>query len=198
MKIDPDDVEVGVPANTDNIPPDEEADAPPNILIPPEDVGLDVALPALTCTFPPFKAPAEDKPADAATCPPWLEDEEPPAPEMYPFLGLTKATLPLEPNVEEPDVKLSAPLIPLLPLFVVEIDILPLDVPDPIPLDILIVPPVLILLRPDVTIKGPPFPLLPLPTKNLISPLLPLTAFPENILIRPESPSLVVPEAITT
>merc|ERR1711871_998491 len=177
MKIDPDDVEVGVPANTDNIPPDEEADAPPNILIPPEDVGLDVALPALTCTFPPFKAPAA---------------------EMYPFLGLTKATLPLEPNVEEPDVKLSAPLIPLLPLFVVEIDILPLDVPDPIPLDILIVPPVLILLRPDVTIKGPPFPLLPLPTKNLISPLLPLTAFPENILIRPESPSLVVPEAITT
>merc|ERR1711871_1897120 len=176
MKIDPDEVDVGTPANNDNIPPDEEADDPPNNLISPE-VELDVTLPAIKCTPPPFEAPAEDNPADTAICPPLFEEDEPPYPDMYPFLGLTKTTSPLEPDVEEPDVKLSAPLTPPFPLFAVEIDILPLDVPEPIPLNILIVPPVLILLRPDVNDNDPPFSLLPLPTKTLIFPLSPLTAF---------------------
>jgi hypothetical protein len=112
--------------------------------------------------------------------------------------------VPVEPQLDVPELNANMPLTPFLPAFVVRIVMDPLEDAIPNPVDMPMCPPVVPLaaepcvLSPEVTTSSPPTPLLPLPTVKLIAPPLPPVDAPEPIETEPEPPELVVPELNTS
>jgi hypothetical protein len=95
--------------------------------------------------------------------------------------------------LDEPELKTSAPLTPVVPLFALRIVTTPLDVDVPSPLLRLTAPPVCTVLRPAEACTDPPTPLVPLPTVISTMPARPSVDTPVPISIEPELPPLAVP-----
>jgi hypothetical protein len=102
--------------------------------------------------------------------------------------------LPLLPIADVPELKLSIPLTPLVPLLNVLMLKVPLDDTVPWPETIDKEPPVVVVLCPLESIIRPPTPSDPLSTIILIDPPAPFTPDPEVNIIDPALPLLAHPD----
>ena len=97
-------------------------------------------------------------------------------------------TAPLDPELELPELKLSAALTPFVPEFALASKIVPLEVAEPCPDEIHTPPPVDPVLSPALSVMSPPDAKIPAPADILISPALPDVAVFVPIQIDPEVP----------
>jgi len=109
---------------------------------------------------------------------------------------------PLLPDVEEPDFRANAPLVPSDPLSTLKIVKDPLEVADPNPVDKETLPPVFVVDSPELKTMRPPAPKFPLPTSRLTLPATPDVAGPVSRVIAPllpedESPVLMESKPLT-
>ena len=106
-------------------------------------------------------------------------------------------TLPLEPAVVVPEVKLSVPLTPLVPEFAVAMTTLPLLVPRLQPLTREAEPPVAVRPAPPRTLTSPP-PTVPSPAPKNAEPPLPAVVAPARTETAPPAPAVPLPTAMLT
>jgi hypothetical protein len=102
------------------------------------------------------------------------------------------------PDVDDPELNTSTPLVPAIPEFDDLIVRAPLVVAVPWPATMPTAPPVWTVLSPDATVIKLPTPLMPVPTVMLIAPPLPPVAAPEPMETDPVVPELDVPELKTS
>jgi len=103
------------------------------------------------------------------------------------------ATLPVFPELLDPELKYNDPLAPFVPAFKLRITTTPLVDAVPSPDEMRMTPPVNNVLRPEDTYTSPPTPLVPLPTLTTIAPLRPAVDVPEPKKTAPELPLVAVP-----